>query len=205
MASFYDRKILPRLIHHVCGLSPMTKQREKIIPQAQGVVLELGIGSGHNFRHYDTERVKHIIGVDPTPDKSNLTKAHQQVDLSFELIESSAEDLDLASGFVDTVVCTYVLCTITEAKQALEECRRVLKPNGQLLFIEHGLAPDEKVQKTQHRVNGVWKKIAGGCHLNRDIPQIITSAGYKLESPSTMYLPGWKPACWNVWGSATPR
>jgi len=191
------------VIHHVCGLGPMTQQRAKVVPQAQGVILELGVGSGHNFRHYTTDRVKHIIGVDPTPDLKKLTQAQEENLLSFELLQESAENLPLEDASVDTVVCTYVLCTIPGIQKALDECRRVLKPNGKLLFIEHGLAPDEKVQKTQNRVNGVWMKIAGGCHLNRDIPKVLSSTGYKIAHQESMYLPGWKPATWNVWGEAT--
>lgn len=202
MANFYERKILPRVIHHICGLGPMTKQRAKVVPQAQGVILEIGVGSGHNFRHYKSDQVKHIIGVDPTPDHKKLDAAQDVSDLSFELIKDSAEHLSLEDDSVDTVVCTYVLCTIPEAQKALDECHRVLKPGGKLLFLEHGLAPDQKVQKTQNRVNGYWKKIAGGCHLNRDIPELITTSGYQISHLESMYLPGWKPATWNVWGEA---
>lgn len=180
----------------------MSKQREKIIPHASGVVLELGVGSGHNFRYYDADKVRSVIGVDPTPDRSKLKEASKKSDLSFELIEESAEDLPLEDESVDTIVCTYVLCTIPQVSQALAECKRVLKPKGKLLFVEHGLAPDEKVRQTQNRVNGVWQKIAGGCQLNRDIPGLIEHAGFTINNKSTMYLPGWKPATWNVWGSA---
>jgi len=205
MASFYERKILPRLIHHVCGLSPMSKQREKIIPQASGRVLELGIGSGHNLRYYDATQVDHIIGVDPTPDHSKLDQAMQASKVSAEFLEASAEDLPIDSNSIDNVVCTYVLCTIPDARQALEECKRVLKPGGRFLFVEHGIAPNAKVRKTQERVNPYWKKIAGGCHLNRDIPAILAEVGFTTPDLATMYLPGWKPATYNFLGAATAR
>lgn len=94
------------------------------------------------------------------------------------------------------------MCTIPDIDQTLEECRRVLKPKGRFIFVEHGIAPDEKVRRTQNRVNPYWKKIAGGCNLNRDIPQAMEDHGFRMSQLESMYLPGWKPACWNVWGSA---
>lgn len=202
MANLYERYILPRVIHHVCGLSPMSKQREKVVPDAHGVVLELGVGSGHNLKYYNASQVKHVIGIDPTPDASKLSQAKEKSDISFELIKESAEVLPVADESIDTVVCTYVLCTIPDVHQALSECRRVLKKDGRLLFVEHGLAPDKGVQKTQNRINGIWKKVAGGCHLNRDISSIISSSGFEITDHDTMYLPGWKPATWNIWGQA---
>ena len=107
-----------------------------------------------------------------------------------------------ASAF-DTVVVTYSFCTIPDLESTLTEIRRVLKPNGQLLFIEHGLAPDEPVQKTQNWVNPFWKRIAGGCNLNRNIPALINQGGFKLNNIKSMYLPGWKPVSYNIWGRAT--
>lgn len=203
--NFYERKILPKVIHCVCGLKPMMRQREKVVPHAKGVVLELGIGSGLNVPYYNSESVKHLIGIDPTPNKSALQNALSQSDISNEMIYESAEELPMEDNSVDTIVCTYTLCTIPDMDATIKESRRVLKSNGTFIFVEHGIAPDEKVKKTQNWVNSYWKKIAGGCNLNRDIPASLKEHGFKISNLESMYLPGWKPACWNVWGNAIPK
>lgn len=183
----------------------MMRQRSKVVPEAKGVVLELGIGSGLNIPYYKSDQVKHLIGIDPTPNKSKLEEALGTSDISYEMIYESAETLPLENDSVDTVVSTYTFCTIPDFTNTIEESRRVLKNGGQLIFIEHGLAPDAKVQKTQNRINPIWKRMAGGCHLNRDIPKALESTGFKVDQLDTMYLPGWKPATWNVWGFASAK
>ena len=119
-----------------------------------------------------------------------------------EFIESGAESIPLESNSADTVVMTYTLCTIPDTGRALDEIRRVLKPGGKLLFCEHGEAPDREVLGWQNRLNPVWKRLAGGCHLNRPIPRLLEQAGFFSRDIQTMYIPGWKPACFNYWGSA---
>ena len=203
--NFYERKILPKVIHCVCGLKPMMRQRSKVVPQAEGVVLELGIGSGLNLPYYDSSQVKHLIGVDPTPNHKALKKAIELSSLSTEMIFESAEVLPMADNSMDSIVCTYTLCTIPDIDQTLDQCQRVLKPGGQFIFVEHGIAPDEKVQRTQNRINPLWKKLAGGCNLNRDIPHALEEHGFSVAKLESMYLPGWKPACWNVWGNAQAK
>lgn len=200
--NFYERKILPKVIHCVCGLKPMMRQRNKVVPDASGVVLELGIGSGLNLPYYDSNKVTHLIGIDPTPNHKALDNALEKTQLSTEMIFESAEALPMEDDSIDSIVCTYTLCTIPDIDQTLEQCRRVLKSNGKFIFVEHGIAPDKKVQRTQNRINPIWKKLAGGCNLNRDIPQTLEQHGYNITKLESMYLPGWKPACWNVWGSA---
>jgi len=200
--TFYERRILPKLIHCVCGLKPMMRQREKVIPDARGVVLELGIGSGLNIPYYNPDRVDHLIGIDPTPNKKALNKALTASVISHDMIFDTAELLPMEDNTIDTVVTTYTFCTIPDLVAAIVEARRVLRPNGQLLFVEHGMAPDASVKKTQDRVNPFWKKIAGGCHLNRDIPNLLRDNGFIIDNEESMYLPGWKPATWNVWGAA---
>lgn len=200
--NFYERKILPKVIHCVCGLKPMMRQRGKIVPQASGVVLELGIGSGLNLPYYNSDNVTHLIGIDPTPNHKALNNALGKTSISTEMIFESAEVLPMEDSSIDSIVCTYTLCTIPDINQTLEQCRRVLKPGGQFIFVEHGIAPDKKVQRTQNRVNPIWKKLAGGCNLNRDIPLAIENHGFIMNNLESMYLPGWKPACWNVWGRA---
>lgn len=205
MASFYERKILPRLIHCVCGISPVMKQRAKVVPHAQGNVLEIGVGSGLNLPYYKSDQVNHLTLIDPTPAYGKLLESMDQTDISTEFIATSAEAMPMEDNQYDTVVVTFTFCTIPNVSQSLEEIRRVLKPTGKLLFSEHALAPDESVRKVQNRVNPIWKRIAGGCHLNRDISQLIKDAGYNMANEESMYLPGWKPATYNVWGMAAVR
>lgn len=200
--SFYEKHLLPKLIHCVCGLKPMMRQREKILPNAKGVTLEIGIGSGLNLPYYNKAQVQKIIGIDPTPNKKALDLASSKNEIPFEFIQKSAEEIDFPNNTFDTIVSTYTFCTIPDFEKTIQECRRLLKPNGQLLYVEHGLAPDPKVVRTQNRINPMWKRLAGGCHLNRDIPKALANHGFKLQQLESMYLPGWKPATWNVWGNA---
>ena len=200
--NLYDRHILPRIVNCVCGLKPMMRQREKIIPDAKGIILELGIGSGLNIPFYNLDKVTHLIGIDPSPHKKALSKALSKSDISHEMMYKSAEKLEMEDDSIDTVVSTYTLCTIPDLDATLSECRRVLKPNGCLRFVEHGLSPDPSVSKTQNFVNPIWKPLAGGCHLNRDIPAILKKHGFEIRDSESLYLPGWKPAAWNVLGMA---
>ena len=200
----YQRYLLPRIVNFACGLRPMMKQREKIVPLAEGRVLEIGIGSGLNLPFYSPGRVKHLWGLDPSQEMWALSHGKAGTfDLSVEFIEASAEHIPLDDGSVDTVLSTYTLCTIPDVNSALEEVRRVLSADGSLLFCEHGQAPDEQVRRWQSRVNPLWKRIGGGCNLNRPISQLLEQAGFIVREMNTMYLPGWKPASFNYWGTAT--
>ncbi|MBC2840074.1 class I SAM-dependent methyltransferase [Robiginitalea sp. SC105] len=200
---FYNKIILPKVIDWTCGQSPTMKQREKVIPQASGDVLEIGIGSGLNLPFYDATSVKSVIGIDPSPeiwkerdgDPDNLP-------FQFRYIETGAEDIPLGNNSMDTVVVTYSLCTIPDLAAAFSEIRRTLKPDGRLIFCEHGRAPDKAVARWQNRLNPLWKRLGGGCNLNRDIPAIITNNGFEITRMQTMYIPGWKPASFNFWGTA---
>lgn len=203
----YDRFILPRLINCACGASLVTKQRLRIIPQAQGVVLEVGIGSGLNLPLYDRNKVTELIGIDPGEGIVNLGRkraAALQFPVRFILLEG--ESIPLEAKSVDTVVVTYTLCTIPGVQAALEGMRKVLKPGGRLLFCEHGLAPDENVARTQQRLSGLWKKIAGGCHLNRDIPNVLETGGFRVNQLDSYYLQSApRFAGYHYVGSAIPR
>ena len=201
----YDKYVIPRVIELVCGLKPTMRQREKIIHRAKGLVLEIGIGSGLNLPFYDTNEVSHLIGIDPFPHQKKLDERLDASPISSEFICTTATKLPMEDNSVDTVISTYTFCSIDRLQSALIECRRVLKPNGSLLFIEHGIAPDEKIRRVQNRINPIWRKISGGCNLNRDIPYTLSSNGFILSDIETMYLPGWKPATWNWWGQATIR
>jgi SAM-dependent methyltransferase len=201
---FYDRYILPPLIDMACGARPIGKQRAKIVPSASGLVLELGFGSGHNLPHYDRAKVTRLYALEPSP--GMLVRARRIAaasDLPVEILPETAETLSLGPASVDTVVVTYSLCTIPDPAAALEAARRALKPGGRLLFCEHGRAPDAKVQRTQARIEPIWKRIAGGCHLTRDIPALVKGAGFRIDQLETMYLPStpqW--AGFNTWGVA---
>lgn len=200
---FYDTYFLPRLVHFACGQKPAMKQRQKIVPLAEGRVLEIGIGSGLNIPFYDPKRVEHLWGVDPSREMWAIAgKNARDHHLHAEFIESAAENIPLDDDCADTVVMTYTLCTIPDAPAALQEIRRVLKPGGRLLFCEHGEAPDADVRRWQNLVNPVWKKIGGGCNLNRPIRLLLEEAGLVSRDLQTLYIPGWKPACFNYWGSA---
>ena len=177
-------------------------QREKIIPEAHGVVLEIGIGSGLNLPFYDQSKIKYLIGVDPTPHKNVLLERLEEKGIENEMIFESAEYLPVEDNTIDTIVTTYTMCTIPQIDQTMQECKRVLKNNGSVIFIEHGLAPNIKIQKTQNRVNPFWRRISGGCHLNRDIPKIFERNGFNIPEMNSMFLPGWKPSTWNWWGKA---
>ena len=202
----YNKYILPNVINWACKQKPSMKQREKIIPFASGNVLEIGIGSGLNFSFYDKAKVNHLIGIDPSQETWNKIRFDiKKLPFDFDFIKALAELIPLDNNSIDTVVITYTLCTIPETNKALTEIRRVLKPSGKLLFCEHGKAPDEVILKWQNRINPIWKHVGGGCNLNRDIPAIIKNNGFKMRNLETMYIPGWKPASFNYWGTAEPN
>jgi len=200
----YERYILPPLINAACGAKPIAKQRDKIVPQAEGVVLEIGFGSGLNLPHYDRARVRKLYALEPSQGMLARSRGLAEAsDLDVEVLAEPAERLSLPAGSVDTVLVTYSLCTIPDPHAALVGAARALRPGGKLLFCEHGRAPDPKIQRTQRRVEPIWKIIGGGCHLTRDIPAIVEAAGFKVQTLDTMYLPGapgW--AGFNYWGSA---
>lgn len=201
----YSDYVLPHLVHLACGLKPIMRQREKVVPLAQGCVLEVGVGSGLNLSFYDTGKVSQLIGLDPSPQMTRkAARAARRAGIGMELVNASAESIPLASQSIDTALITYTLCTIPETAPALAEIRRVLRPGGRLVFCEHGLAPDANVRKWQKRITPVWKPLAGGCHLDRDIPALIEQGGFRIAKIDTMYLPGWRPASFNYWGVAQP-
>jgi ubiquinone/menaquinone biosynthesis C-methylase UbiE len=201
----YGKYILPRVVHLTCGQRPVRRQRQKVVPLASGTVLEIGFGSGLNLPYYDSERVSRLYGLEPSPEATGMARdATQAVDFDVEILNQPAEQIPLEPGAVDSVVVTYTLCTIPDTGAALAEMRRVLDSSGRLIFCEHGAAPDASVRRWQDRVDPIWKRLAGGCRLNRAIPEILGRAGFRVEQMETMYLPGWRPASFNYWGIATP-
>ena len=201
--TWYERHVLPYLTDLACGVKPIRRQRRKVVPLARGRVLEIGIGTGLNLEHYDKARVEKIVGVDPALEMHRLARKRiASAGLPVELVGLSAEKIPFEAGSFDTVVVTYSLCTIPDPLAALAEMRRVLKPGGKLIFCEHGLAPDPSVRRWQERLTPLWSKIAGGCHLNRDIPALLKEAGFRSGDMETMYLPGPRPLTYNYWGTA---
>lgn len=204
--TWYEEKILPRLINVACGTRPARRQREKIVPRARGDVLEIGFGSGLNLPYYDRARVRRIWGLEPSDGMRRLASdAIRRGSLEVELIDLPGEDIPLEDNSVDTVLVTYTLCTIPEVERALEGIRRVLKAEGELLYCEHGKAPDPGVLKWQERLNPVWKRFSGGCNIQRDIPAILDQSGFLVEDDNRMYLPGLRALSYNYWGAARIR
>ncbi len=202
---FYDKYILPVCLDKACGIKPIRRQREKIVPLAHGVVLEIGIGSGQNLPHYNPDKVSKIIGVDPDDHVWARSAARRKAcPIDVERIGLSGEDIPLEDNLADSVVVTYSLCTIPDPVKALGEMKRILKPGGKIFFSEHGKAPDAAVARWQARIDPVWKKLAGGCHSGRDIPQLFAQADLTLESLEQIYLPGPRVLAYNYWGIAKP-
>lgn len=190
----YDRHVLPRLIDIACGVGAVMKARSQIVPLAQGRVLEIGIGSGLNLSFYDAARVSQIVGVDPSAAMQRLARERAaRIAIPVEMIALELGQIQAADASFDDIICTFTLCTIPDAVAALREMRRVLKPGGRLLFCEHGLAPDAPVVRWQKRLTPLWKPLAGGCHLDRDIPELIRSGGFQIRQLDTGYLKGPRP------------
>ena len=195
---------MPSLIISGCNKKPQMKQREKIIPNAKGKVLEVGIGSGLNLSFYDPDKVTELVGIDPSLELWEKRQPVKDLGFHYEFIKGVAEDMPFGKDSFDTIVITYTLCSIPDFQSALESLRKVLKPSGKFLFCEHGKAPDKSVLLTQNAINPIWKLIGGGCNINRDIPSIINGNGFKILTLETMYVPGWKPVSFNFWGEAKP-
>ncbi|MDB0063427.1 class I SAM-dependent methyltransferase [Gammaproteobacteria bacterium] len=198
----YDKYILPKFLNCACGSKPINYQRQKVVPLAKGKVLDIGIGSGLNIPFYNSDKIDKVIGIDPSHELIDLAKQlANDSEASIELVIGSAESIPYPDNFFDTVLVTYTMCTIPNVAIANKEMWRVLKDDGRLIFCEHGLAPDKKISKWQNRIDPFWGKIAGGCHLNRDIQKLITDAGFSFESLDKMYIPSTpKFAGYNYWG-----
>lgn len=191
MTSFYDRHIMPRLIRCACGAKAIQKRRESIVPLASGRVLELGCGGGLNFGHYDPAKVESVAGIDPSAElRAMAQRAAEKTPVSISVQEGVAEAAPFDDASFDTVLLTFTLCSVQQPEAVLAEARRVLRPGGRLLFCEHGLAPDEGVRKWQRRIEPVWKKIAGGCHLTRAPGAAIGAAGFTIQDPRQGYMKG---------------
>jgi ubiquinone/menaquinone biosynthesis C-methylase UbiE len=202
--SFYREHILPSLLQLTMRRSDLAEYRARLIPQATGRVLEIGIGSGLNLPFYSSN-VDRVFGLEPSP--KLLTMARNMVNKSVvpvELIEGSAEAVPLDRHSVDTVVTTWTLCSIPDAASSLQEIRRVLRPGGRLLFVEHGLSPDPDVRAWQNRITPFWKRIGGGCHLNRPIDSFLKTGGFRFDRLDMGYMKGPKLMTFMFEGAARP-
>ncbi len=203
---FYSRHILPVLIDCACSSKPIMKQREKVVPHAGGVVLEVGCGSGTNFSLYDRSKVSKLFALEPHGEMIEKAKKKPQnfKGLDLDFLETGGEAVPLEDNSVDTVIFTFTLCTIPPWEESLAEARRVLKPGGKLLYSEHGGAPDENVAKWQRRLEPLQKALAGGCHLTRVPTKMLADNGFVIETGEEMYLPGTPKAMgYAYWGQAS--
>jgi ubiquinone/menaquinone biosynthesis C-methylase UbiE len=199
---FYNDRIVPHLVNLAMGNQKLAPYRKRALAEAQGRVLEIGVGSGANLPLY-TDRATEVVGLEPHPRLLKMA-SEKNGRVAVDLIEGSAESIPLEDSSVDTVVTTWTLCSIPDVAKALEEMRRVLKPDGRLVFVEHGLSADESVRRWQNRLNPVWKKLAGGCHLNRPMRTLIGNAGFRVSRLETGYMPGPKPMTFMYEGGARP-
>jgi len=199
---FYREHIVPHLVNLAMRNSELSPYRERVLRAAEGRVLEIGIGAGPNLKFYPP-RVKEILALEPSTKLTEMARRRAtDSSICVTFLEASAEAIPLEGSSVDTVVMTWTLCSIADASEALREMRRVLKPSGQLLFVEHGQAPEESLRKWQDHLTPVWKRIAGGCHLNRPIPALLERAGFHITHLTTGYMKGPKPMTFLYEGSA---
>lgn len=200
--SFYDNWILPMILDFAMRQKPLVRYRSAVVGAARGRVLEIGVGSGLNLPFYGAQ-VEHVLGIDPS--SRLLAMAQRRVAeaaVPIELVVGSAMALPLADNSIDTIVMTWTLCSIPDPVAALTEMRRVLKPDGQLLFVEHGLAPEPSVVAWQHRLTPLWRRIGGGCHLDRKMDALIRAAGFSISKLQTGYAPGPRPLAFMYQGCA---
>jgi len=202
--SLYSQYCAPHITNCLCGMPAISKQRSLVVPNAKGKVLEVGMGPGLNLLHYDQSKVDFIWGLEPS--EGMRRKAQKNITASpieVKWLGLPSEEIPLEDNSADTVLLTYTLCSISGWLQALGEMRRVLKPNGKLLFCEHGLADETNVQKWQKRINPVWKVLSDGCNLTRDVPECLQQGGFKIDELNTGFVKGPKIATYHYWGSAS--
>lgn len=206
MASWWDRHGVPRLIKCACSQGQIMKARSKVVPLAVGDVLELGCGGGINMEFYASGRVKSFTGLDPSPELLAMSRAAAQahgMDADIQL--GVGEAMPFGDARFDTVVTTFTLCSVADQAAVLGEIRRVLKPGGTALFLEHGAAPDAGVAKWQRRIEPLWKRIGGNCHLTRPIGGAYEKAGFAVDRQAASYMPKTpRPFGWIEYGAARP-
>ena len=186
----YEKYLLPKLLDCCCSTKPINYQRKKIVPNASGNILEIGIGSGLNLPFYEKSKINNLYGIDPSSELCDMAKkTASDYEIDVNLLINGAEEIELPKDSIDTVVMTYTLCTIPNPMDALKEIKRVMKNDAKMLFCEHGTAPDKNIIKWQNRINPIWGKLFGGCNINRDIPSILKESGFKINTLDQMYIP----------------
>ncbi|MCK1606331.1 class I SAM-dependent methyltransferase [Bradyrhizobium sp. 166] len=201
---FYNDLVLPQLCDLAMRNKDLLPYRARAIRAARGRVLEIGIGAGRNLPFYGPA-VKQVVGLEPGPKLLEMARHARQPDIPVEFVEASAEAIPIEDRTMDTVVTTWTMCSIPDIDRALAEARRVLKPGGKLVFVEHGRAPEPRVRWWQDRLTPAWRRISGGCHLNRDIADVLRRSGFDIEVMHTGYMNGLKPMTFMYEGQASPR
>lgn len=204
IGTWYDRHVMPRLVTAACSQGQIMKRRSMVVPLASGRVFELGCGGGLNQQFYDDAAVSDFAGIDPHAGLLEGARSRARArGWDSQILEGVGEDIPFAAGQFDSVVCTYTLCSVTDPDRVLAEIRRILKPGGRLLFLEHGRAPDPQVLRWQQRIEPAWKRLAGGCHLTRPIGSALRGAGFDVEPLGQGYMPKTpRFAGWMEWGVA---
>jgi SAM-dependent methyltransferase len=202
--SFYRERILPHVIDWAMRQDTFTEYRQRLVPAAEGRVLEIGAGSGLNLPFYSA-KAKTLFALDPSLGLLSLACRQPTGNRSVVWIEGAAEAIPLEDRSVDTVLTTWTLCSIKHVAGALHELRRVLKPSGKLLFVEHGRAPDAAVRRWQDLLTPVWRRVAGGCHLNRPMDRLIEDAGFRIDGLRTGYMKGPRMMTFMYEGCAGPK
>jgi ubiquinone/menaquinone biosynthesis C-methylase UbiE len=204
LGQWYDETVLPKLVKLGCSSEKVMELRGHVVPRAEGQVFELGCGGGLNQPFYDPARVTSFAGIDPNSALlADARKAAQANGWEADIRQGTGEAIPFPDGSFDTVVCTYTMCSVIDQAQVLRELRRVLKPEGELLFLEHGRAPDAGPAKWQRRIEPIWKRLMGNCHLTRDVSSAMARSGFSLDQTEHRYLeqmPRW--ASYMEWGVA---
>lgn len=204
LKAWWDAQVVPRMIKCACASPAITELRSAVVPRAEGRVFEIGCGGGLNQQFYDAARVTSFAGIDPSGKLLDYAReAAERKGWKADLREGVGEDIPFADDSFDTAVCTYTLCSVHDPARVLSELRRIVRPGGKLLFLEHGLSPDTEVARWQRRIEPIWKPLMGGCHLARPVTAPVLQAGFHLENPGHRYMPGMpRWAAWMEWGVA---
>jgi ubiquinone/menaquinone biosynthesis C-methylase UbiE len=204
---FYKDRVYPHLVTMLGNPKPIREVRQRILPLAEGRVLEIGVGPGVNFVHYDPAKVSKVYALEPNPGMILIAEQkRRQTKLDIEFLDLPGERIPLGDSSVDTVVSTFTLCTIPGVVEAIRGIRRVLRPNGKFIFFEHGLSADPRVRRWQERTEPLFQWAFEGCHVTRDIPSLIREGGFTIERMDTAYLAPFPKSgshCW--WGTAIPE
>jgi ubiquinone/menaquinone biosynthesis C-methylase UbiE len=203
VVSLWADHVLPHLVEKACRSTAILEERKRWVPRAHGDVLELGVGSGLNLAFYDASKVASVTGIDPSaPLLARAASRAATAAVPVELVRGHAEHLPFPDRTFDSALITYSLCSVADPAAALAELRRVLRPDGELVFVEHGLAPDAATRRWQRWLTPAWRRIAGGCHLDRDIAAILRDAGYRIDDLHADYTDGARWSSFTFEGTA---